>query len=131
MSYELTGKLIAKYDTVQRTETFKVREFAVEKTDEINGRTITNYVKFQCIQDKTTIIDRVNIGDEIKVYFNIKGTNWEKDGKTNYFTNLDAWRIEQLLKPGTGVEAKTDNEFIEPLDTFSGATPDAVDDLPF
>jgi Domain of unknown function (DUF3127) len=130
MSYELTGKLIAKYDTVQRTETFKVREFAVEKTDEINGRTITNYVKFQCVQDKTTIIDRVNIGDEIKVYFNIKGTKWEKDGKTSYFTNLDAWRLEQLLQPGSG-DAKTDNEFIEPLDTFSSAPPDAVDDLPF
>lgn len=130
MSYELTGKLIAKYDTVQRTETFKVREFAVEKTDEINGRTITNFIKFQSVQDKTTIIDRVNIGDEIKVYFNIKGTKWEKDGKTSYFTNLDAWRIEQLLQPG-GSEAKTDNEFIEPLDTFNSAPPDAVDDLPF
>jgi hypothetical protein len=130
MSYELTGKLIAKYDTIQRTETFKVREFAVEKTDEINGRTITNYVKFQCVQDKTAIIDRVNIGDEIKVYFNIKGTKWEKDGKTSYFTNLDAWRIEQIL-PSGGSETKSDNEFVEPLDTFSAATPDAVDDLPF
>ena len=96
MSYELAGKLVAKYDTVQRTETFKTREFAVEKTDDINGRTITNYVKFQCVQDKTTIIDRVNIGDEIKVYFNIKGSKWEKDGKVNYITNLDAWRMEQV-----------------------------------
>lgn len=129
MSYELTGKLVAKYDTVQRTETFKTREFAVEKTDEINGRTITNYVKFQCVQDKTAIIDKVNIGDDIKVYFNIKGSKWEKDGKVNYITNLDAWRIEQMLQAGSG--AQTDNEFIEPLDTFSATPPDAVDDLPF
>ncbi len=129
MSYELTGKLIAKYDTIQRTETFKVREFAVEKTDDINGRTITNYVKFQCVQDKTEIIDRVNIGDDIKVYFNIKGTKWEKDGKTNYFTNLDAWRIEQLMQPKNN--SVTDNEYLEPLDTFSETAPDAVDDLPF
>lgn len=129
MSYELTGKLVAKYDTVQRTETFKTREFAVEKTEEINGRTITNYAKFQCVQDKTAIIDKVNIGDNIKVYFNIKGSKWEKDGKTNYITNLDAWRIEQILQPGSG--AQTDNEFIEPLDTFSATPPDAVDDLPF
>lgn len=129
MSYELTGKLVAKYDTVQRTETFKTREFAVEKTEEINGRTITNYAKFQCVQDKTAIIDKVNIGDNIKVYFNIKGSKWEKDGKTNYITNLDAWRIEQILQPGSG--AQTDSEFIEPLDTFSATPPDAVDDLPF
>ncbi|MCY7293546.1 MAG: DUF3127 domain-containing protein [Ferruginibacter sp.] len=129
MSYELTGKLIAKYDTVQRTETFKVREFAVEKTEDINGRTITNYAKFQCVQDKTTIIDRVNIGDEIKVYFNIKGSKWEKDGKVNYITNLDAWRIEQILQTGAG--SKNDSEYLEPLDTFSATPPDAVYDLPF
>lgn len=130
MSYELTGKLVAKYDIVQRTETFKTREFAVEKTDEINGRTITNYVKFQCVQDKTAIVDRVNIGDEIKVYFNIKGSKWEKDGKVNYITNLDAWRVEQILQPGNN-KAPIDNEYMEPLDTFSSTTPDAVDDLPF
>jgi Domain of unknown function (DUF3127) len=129
MSYELTGKLVAKYDTVQRTETFKTREFAVEKTEDINGRTITNYAKFQCVQDKTTIIDRVNVGDEIKVYFNIKGSKWEKDGKVNYITNLDAWRIEQILQTGTG--SKNDSEYLEPLDTFSATPPDAVDDLPF
>ena len=129
MSYELTGKLVAKYEIVQRTESFKTREFAVEKTDEISGRTVTNYVKFQCIQDKTAIVDRVNVGDNIKVYFNIKGSKWEKDGKVNYITNLDAWRIEQILQPGA--TAKTDNEYLEPLDTFSATPPDAVDDLPF
>ncbi len=129
MSYELTGKLVAKYDIVQRTETFKTREFAVEKSEDINGRTIVNYVKFQSVQDKTAIIDRVNIGDEIKVYFNIKGSKWEKEGKTNYITNLDAWRIEQILQTAAG--SGIDNEYMEPLDTFSSTAPEAVDDLPF
>ena len=128
MGYELAVKLVAKYDIVQRTENFKTREFAVEKSEDINGRTIVNYVKFQCVQDKTGIVDRVNIGDDIKVYFNIKGSKWEKDGKTNYITNLDAWRIEQLLQTG---KDNTDNEYLEPLDTFSATAPDAVDDLPF
>ena len=130
MSYELTGKLVAKYDTVQRTETFKTREFAVEKTEDIGGRIITNYVKFQSVQDKTAIIDKVNIGDEIKVSFNIKGSKWEKEGKVNYITNLDAWRIEQVLQPGTD-KGVTDTEYVEPLDTFSATSPDAIDDLPF
>ena len=129
MSYELTGKLISKGEIMQRTETFKVREFAVEKTDDINGRSITNFVKFQCVQDKTEIIDKVNVGDEIKVYFNIKGTKWEKDGKTNYFTNLDAWRIEQLMQPKGN--SNTDNDFSEPMDTFTGNAPEGTDDLPF
>ncbi len=130
MSYELTGKLIAKFDEVQRTEKFKTREFAVEKSDDINGKTILNYVKFQCVQDKTTIIDRVNIGDEIKVYFNIKGSKWDKAGITNYITNLDAWRIEQILQPNAK-NGPIDSEYMEPLDTFSATSSDAVDDLPF
>ena len=130
MSYELTGKLVAKFDTMQKTATFKTREFAVEKVDDIGGKTISNFVKFQCVQDKTNLIDRINIGDEIKVHFNIKGTKWEKDGKVNYFTNLDAWRIEQVLQPGTD-KAATDNEYMEPLDTFTASTSDTIDDLPF
>jgi hypothetical protein len=129
MSYELTGKLVAKYDTVERTATFRTREFAVEKSDDINGRTILNYVKFQCVQDKTTMIDRVNIGDDIKVYFNIKGSKWEKDGKVNYITNLDAWRIEQILKPGNN--EGTDPEYQEPMDNFTATPNEPADDLPF
>lgn len=129
MSYELTGKLIAKYDTVQRTETFKTREFVVEKSEDINGRIITNYIKFQSVQDKTSIVDKINTGEEVKVFFNIKGSKWEKDGKTNYITNLDAWRIEQKLQNNTAASAEDGH--LEPLDTFSSNAPNAVDDLPF
>ena len=129
MSYELTGKLLEKFDPIQRTETFKVREFVVEKSEDINGKIITNYIKFQCVQDRTNIVDRVNKGDEIKVYFNIKGTKWEKDGRTSYFSNLDAWRIEQLLQAGKS--SSFDNDHLEPLDTFTSSSEEAIDDLPF
>ncbi len=129
MSYELTGKLLIKFDTTQRTESFKTREFVVEKSEDINGKLITNYIKFQCVQDRTTIIDRVNVGDEIIVHFNIRGSKWEKDGRVSYFNNLDAWRIEQVLKPGNSSDS--DNEYFEPLDTFTSTSEDAIDDLPF
>ena len=122
MSYEITGKLVAKFDIVQRTETFKTREFVVEKTEDINGRAITNYVKFQCVQDKTAMPDRFNIGDEVKVLFNLKGSKWVKDSKENYITNLDAWRMESV-KLGEQNNAP---------DFVPDAPPaDAVDDLPF
>ena len=128
MSFELTGKLIAKYDTIQRSETFKTREFVVEKTDDINGRIISNFVKFQSVQDKTSIIDKINVGEEVKVHFNIKGSKWEKDGKTNYITNLDAWRVEQLLQ-ATKNQKFGNEDHLEPLDTFTAT--EGVDDLPF
>lgn len=129
MSYELTGKLLIKFDTTQRTESFKTREFVLEKSEDINGKLITNYIKFQCVQDRTAIIDRVNVGDEIKVHFNIRGSKWEKDGRVSYFNNLDAWRIEQILN--SGKDSDSDNEYFEPLDTFTSSSEDTIDDLPF
>ena len=124
MSFEITGKLVAKYDTVNRTETFKTREFVIEKSDDIGGRIITNYVKFQSVQDKTSLPDKFNIGDEIKVSFNIKGSKWTKDGKENYITNLDAWRME-TVKLSQNNESTTTATFDAP------APEDIVDDLPF
>jgi len=125
MSYELTGKLVAKYDIVQRTETFKTREFVIEKTEDINGRNISNYIKFQSVQDRTTMPDRFSIGDEVKVSFNIKGSKWMKDGKENYITNLDAWRMEHI-------KLSQDNGSVQTQTSVTDIPPsDVVDDLPF
>ena len=129
MAYEATGKLVAKYDTVQRSETFKTREFVIEKSDDIGGRIINNYIKFQCVQDKTALPDKFNLGDEIKVSFNLKGTKWSKDGRENYITNLDAWRIEQA---GSLAQNITQNTSTPKSDFVPDADPgDVVDDLPF
>jgi Domain of unknown function (DUF3127) len=129
MGFEITGKLAAKYDTVQRTETFRTREFVIEKTEDIGGRMITNFVKFQSVQDRTSIIDRFNIGDELKVSFNIKGTKWEKNGTVNYITNLDAWRVELLNNSQSQPSAQ-----VATTTSSNGSidkAPDFVDDLPF
>ncbi len=123
MSYEITGKLIVRFDIVQRSENFKTREFVIEKTEDGNGRSFTNYVKFQCVQDKTAMPDRFNIGDEVKVQFNLKGTKWEKDGRTNYITNLDAWRMESLKL--------SQNNGSSPDGNYNDMPTDNVDDLPF
>ncbi len=55
MSYEITGKLIARFDIVQRNENFKTREFVIEKTEDANGRSFTNFIKFQCVQNNTPL----------------------------------------------------------------------------
>ncbi len=125
MSYEIAGKLVAVLDIVQRTETFKTREFVIEKSEDIGGRVITNYVKFQCVQDKTAMPDKFNLGDEVKVQFNIKGTKWVKEGRENYITNLDAWRMETLKmdQGGNGGNSVNYNDMPPPADI--------VDDLPF
>lgn len=145
MAFDITGKLILKNETIQRTESFKTREFVIETNEDINGRIINNYIKFQVVQDRTSLLDRYNLGDMMKVHFNIRGTKWEKNGQTNYITNLDAWRIEQDLgtttpppPPTTTTSAPRENpiETTTQPDPFPTTKPVAngipgSDDLPF
>ncbi len=143
MSLEVTGKLLLKYDTIQVSEKFKKREFVLELAEEINGNTYTNYAKMQLVQTKCDIIDRYGEGDMVKVSFNIKGTRYEKDGKVNYFSNLDAWRVEPA---GAAQPANTanNNNYSQPAPAYNNApannysqpgnsnsSAEAVDDLPF
>ncbi|MCL6523706.1 MAG: DUF3127 domain-containing protein [Thermoflavifilum sp.] len=131
MSFEITGKIVAKFDVVQRTESFRTREFVIEKVEDFNGKFISQFIKFQLVQDRTSLIDRFREGDEVKVSFNIKGSRWEKDGRVNYITNLDAWRIELLTpseeQPSPGSQTSVANEY----NTYSSPPAEGEDDLPF
>jgi hypothetical protein len=122
MQYELTGRLIFKTEAIQRSEKFKTREFVVEVQETVKDKTFSQLIKLQASQERTTVLDDLNIGDEVKVHFNLRGSKWEKDGKTSYFTNLDAWKIEKLhsAEPEKKEEFITEAEVIEP-----------ADDLPF
>jgi hypothetical protein len=136
MSLEISGKLLVKYPTQNVSEKFRKREFVLELADEINGNTFTNYAKMQLVQNKCDILDRFNEGDVIKVSFNIKGNKWERDGKVNYITNLDAWRIEAAVA-GQAPSASAPNYNYgnaAPANntaTFYNPSPENTDDLPF
>ncbi len=96
MAFEISGKLFEIFDTVNITDSFRKREFIVEKTENVSGRDFTDHIKFQCIQERCDLLNNFNVNDEVKISFNIKGRKWEKDGRGGYITNLDCWRIEQL-----------------------------------
>lgn len=139
MSLEVTGKLAVKYDTQQVKENFKKREFVIELSEEINGNVYTNFAKMQLVQNKCDVLDRFNVGDQIKVSFNLKGNRWEKDGKVNYITNLDAWRVEAAAgaatqaPPAYAHTAATTASTAMPTNngSFYNPSPESVDDLPF
>jgi hypothetical protein len=128
MAFDVTGKIAAVYSTVQRTESFRTREFVIETNENIGDRFITNYIKFQCVQAKTALLDNVKVGDEVKVHFNLKGTKWVKDGRENYITNLDAWKLETVLTTNVA-PAPPANDFDPGSTQLSNDTP--FDDLPF
>ena len=95
MNFEINGKVILKDDTQQISDRFKKREFVIEVENERNSDW-NDFIKFQLTQDRCDLLETVSVNEEIKVSFNIKGRKWEKDGKVNYFSNLEAWRIEKM-----------------------------------
>jgi hypothetical protein len=136
MSLEVTGKLLVKYDTQQVSDKFKKREFVLELAEEINGNVYTNFAKMQLVQNKCDILDRFNEGDSVRVSFNIKGNRWERDGKVNYITNLDAWRVEAANASNGNSQPQYSNNNMggntnQPNNNFYNPSPESVDDLPF
>ena len=128
MSFEISGKLIEKFDTIQVSDKFRKREFVVEKTETAGSAEYINYIKFQLTQDRCNLIEAFHTNDMIKISFNIKGNRWERDGNVNYFTNLDVWRIDQLSDKlnGSNEDASFPGESDIPEVDVNGA-----DDLPF
>ncbi len=146
MSLEVTGKLHVKYEPQEFGEKkFKTREFVLELAEEINGNTYTNYAKMQLVQAKCEVIDKFNIGDMVKVSFNIRGRSYvdKKDGSTKYISNLDAWRVEPAGMQqgnGGGQGAPAYNNNYNNNNNGGGnynaapnynPSPETIDDLPF
>lgn len=125
MNFELSGKLIEKYDTTQVSDKFKKREFVIEHTDHSGGMDYTDLIKFQLTRERCALIDNYNIGDEIKVSFNIRGRRWVKDDKVSYFTNLEAWKIEKI------VASSEEPPLPPPLMEEEAPPLEELDDLPF
>lgn len=135
MSNTATGVIIEIYPTQQVSEKFKKREFVLQISEEINGQTYTNFAKFQTVQARTEALDRFAPGQAVTVHFNIKGNKWERDGKVNYITNLEAWKVEAAQGSGTGGTNYTPPETKQPAQPayptqFVTANND-IDPLPF
>jgi hypothetical protein len=126
MPFEITGKVIEVLPVIQVSDKFKKREFVIEKKESGGGAVFIDYIKFQLVQDKCDLINESFLQDEVRVLFNIKGNRWERDGKINYFTNLDAWKVEKTSSLSTGQESQS----LPPLEDY---TPDneELSDLPF
>ena len=119
---EIKGKVHEVAPTVQVTESLKKRELILEY---IENPQYPEYLKFEAIQDRCNLLDSVKAGDDIEVFFNLKGRPWtDKAGKKSYFNSLQLWKVNVLA----GAGASATPEYAPPADI--SATPDE-DDLPF
>lgn len=122
---DITGILKVKTDEQQVSEKFKKREFVLSD----NSSQYPQHISFQLTQDKCGLLDQYNVGDELKVHFNLRGREWTSPkGEIKYFNSLEAWRIEGGVGGGSNNSAAA-STLNDVATTFTAATQE--DDLPF
>lgn len=118
---ELKGKVHEVGELQQVSETFKKRDLIIEYAE---NPTYPECIKFETMQDKTSLLDSVKTGDEVEVSFNLRGRPWtDKTGKVSYFNSLVIWRVNKIGS------ATTASQYAPPADLISN--PGEEDDLPF
>ena len=71
---------------------FKKREIVVT-TDE----QYPQHISISFIQDKCDLLDKYQVGQEVKISINLRGREWvNPEGETKYFNDISGWRIESL-----------------------------------
>ncbi|MFP6857042.1 MAG: DUF3127 domain-containing protein [Roseibacillus sp.] len=87
-SFEIEGKMKVINDIQTFNSGFTKREFVVQVED-------GNYpqmIKFECVKEKTSLTDGLEIDDAVKVTFDIRGNEF----KERYYVNLNAWKLEKI-----------------------------------
>lgn len=116
----IEGKLHAKFDTQQVSDSFSKRNFVVET---VENPLYPQLISFELNQDRCAVIDKFNVGDNIEVTFNLRGREWiNPQGEKKYFNSLEAWRVNAAASTGTAATLSVANGVI-------ADNPDS--DLPF
>lgn len=126
---EVKGKIIEINDTQQISDRFQKREFVIEYAE---NPQYPEFVKFECIQDRVSMLDDYAVGEEVTVSFNLKGRKWtDPQGEVKYFNSLQAWRMqkEAAATPPPPDDAPQGSGQADDL-PFTGQGGDE-DDLPF
>ena len=88
---EISGKIKVINPTKEVSDTFKKRELVVTTQEQYPQHILIDF-----IQDKCSILDNFNIGEDVSVSINIKGKEYtNKNGEVGYFNQLNGWKIER------------------------------------
>ena len=125
---EVTGVLKVKFDTQKVSDRFQKREFVL--TTEGNTP-YPQHVSFQLTQDKCNLLDQYNVGDEMKIQFNLRGREWNGPQGIKYFNTLEAWRIEKMAGGGLSPQNNQSNNVENTTTPVFTSNANDNDDLPF
>jgi single-strand DNA-binding protein len=120
-TFELEGTLKHILDLQTFASGFSKREFVIEVPD---GK-FPQMIKFECVKDKTAMLDKLSPGDTVKVSFDIRGSEY----KERFYVNLNAWKITKTS--GGGADDGDGYRTNSSMDASFDNEPDISDDIPF
>ncbi|MEL6152828.1 MAG: DUF3127 domain-containing protein [Bacteroidota bacterium] len=89
---KVTGKILEIQPAQQISDSFKKRNFVLEY---VENPQYPEYISFEVIQDRCSLLEGFQANQEVEVSFNLKGRKWiNPEGETKYFNSLQAWRVE-------------------------------------
>ena len=88
---QVTGEIVEIYDVKIISDNFKKREFILKHAP---NPEYPDFLKLEVVQNKTDLLDKYKVGQEVEVDINLKGKKWEKGKESGYFNSLQAWRIQ-------------------------------------
>jgi single-stranded DNA-binding protein len=118
MAYDLTGKVKLIQDAQTFGSGFTKREMVVTVED---GK-YPQEINLEFVQDKVSLLDSVQVGQEVTVTFDIRGR--EYNGR--YFNNLQGWKIQS----GAAAPAAEDKPPVADKDVPADFD-EYEDDIPF
>ena len=122
MAYELTGKVKLIQEPQTFASGFTKREVVVTVED---GK-YPQEINLEFLQDKVSLLDEVAEGQEIKVFFDIRGR--EYNGR--YFNNLVGWKLE-AGEGAAAAPAAPAGDDRPPIPDEAEAPGELDDDIPF
>ena len=126
---DITGKVLEVFPVQQVSDRFRKREVVLEYA---TNPQYPEFIKFEFVQDRTDLLDNFQPGQEVQVWFDLKGRKWtDRNGEIRYFTTLQGWRIQLASgapdgAPGGAPAAQMSD--IPPPPEFGGGQ---VDEIPF
>jgi len=122
---DVSGRIKRITDTQEfGTNGFRKREIVIT-TDE----QYPQYISIEFTQDKCALLDNFQVGEDVKISFNLRGREWiNPEGVAKYFNSLNGWRIEKTQSNTPPPMAPLPDDLEEIDESTDAGEPD---DLPF
>ena len=88
---EIKGKIKKISETVQISDRFRKREFVVEYA---SNPDYPQPLQFEMVQDRCELLDPFEVGQEVEIFFDLRGREWTNpQGEVKFFNSLQAWKL--------------------------------------